>query len=1255
MTFASSAEPARKRGHCLLLVASSVLLLILSLAGATPAEALKAIQVTGEQERIEITNLGELFEGRGDQLQIETAVGPDGATGRMAVRATTSGTSPAWLAFALHNPTEKTVELWLTAERYSAIGSGIVWPDLDARRIETVSHSAGFLPERIKSDRTDIFRLTIERGQTITYVAELASDRFARIYLWKPIEFEQRSRDRQLFNGIMLGITGILAVFLTAVFAANHKSIFPTAALVAWCVLALLCVDFGFWHKLFQMRPEDNAQYRAAAEAALAASLLIFLFAFLRGNLWHGFARTLFFVWVVGQLALLAIAVLDPRLAATIARMSFAVIGLVGGLIILFLSMRGLGRALAMVPTWILFLVWLFGAGVTLTGRLSGEFAIFGLVAGLVLIMLLIGFTVTQYAFRSTDPIYGSNPSQQQLRLAAIERAGVSVWEWAARRDELRFDQEIELSLGHNQGELPTRVPDLVTHLHPADKERFLISLASIKERLGGALQLEIRMRHVDSSYRWFELDGASVPTSDARQLRCVGLIRDITDEKRAQERLMHDAVHDSLTGLPNRQLLLDRLDSALRRARAEQGPRPAVLYIDIDKFKSVNSSFGMIVGDSMLLTVARRLQRHVGPEDTLARMGGDQFAVVVTSQQEARELAHIAERLRLALRSPVRMAGQEIVLTGAIGIALFDGSQVNGRDLLREAEVAMVRAKRAGSDRIEGFRPELRADKDERIAIESDLRRAIESRQLKLRYQPIISLSNEELVGFEALVRWQHPKHGLLSPSDFVPVAEESDLIVQLGSYVLNQAVQDIAHFQKELPRPEPLFVSINVSSRQLIKPDLVQEIRHAVGRAVVPSDSLRLEITESLVMENPEQSAHILELLREVGVHLALDDFGTGYSSLAYLNRFPFDTIKIDKAIVQASSERESNAIIVRSIVALAGELNKKIVAEGVETIEDAAFLRSIGCHFAQGFHYGEPMTDADVMRLLKLIRKADRRMRRRGLVRGLGKKKAANGHADAPPIAPALQSAPPSQQPQPNGSAPPHPVRPPATNPSLHPVMPVNGAAPRPPVSQPNPQPQRTANGAASRPPAAIMPPGAPASSPRTQPPAGPPRSTNGHAAPPTPRTLPPTRPPLPHQQPPVQSGLTPGGPPPAVSRTAPPSAATPQQAKSDERPGMLSPLKMPAILGRLMTRPSAQTSAPSADQTPRTQPPALPRDRVSEAQKRPVDYSSLPPAMAERLQRLAGQGAAAAQRTRRASADKPASGDPAKKPPEKPAAE
>ena len=1147
-------------------LASALLMLLAALVAHAPAAlALKPIEINNDVDRIEITAQGEGHEPRGDVLQIETAPGVDGVRGRMSVRAATPGTSPAWFVFALTNTTDKAVERWLVADRYGTVGSGVVWPDLDARRVDAVTPSVGYVPERIKNDRADVFRLTLEPGQTITFVAELASDRYARLYLWKSIEYEQKSRDRQLFNGIMLGITGLLAIFLTAVFAANHKAIFPTAAIFTWCVLAYLCVDFGFWHKLFNVRPEENAQYRAATEAGMAATLLIFLYTFLRLAAWHGFVRVLLGLWVAAQLVLIAVAFLDPRLAATFARLSAVAIAGIGAALTLFLAMRGQDRALSLVPTWMLLLVWLFGASITFTGRLSGDIAVFGLTAGLVLIVVLIGFTVTQYAFRSFEPLYGAQPGEQQLRSLAVDGAGAAVWEWHVRRDEIKVSPVVEAMLGLKAGELSAKTDDFTKHMHPADRERFKLLLASVKERSGGEMRIEFRMRHVDNSYRWFELEAASPPTSDRRNVLCVGLVREVTDAKRAQERLMHDAVHDSLTGLPNRELFLDRLAIAAKRATLEPLVRPALLFIDVDKFKSVNTAFGLIVGDSLLLTIARRLGRNLGPQDTLGRIGGDQFALLLLSQSDARELAMLAEQVRRSLRAPINIAGQEIVLTASIGIALYDGPDEDPAELLREAEIAMYRAKRAGPDRIEIFSAGMRTEKDGRLALEADLRRAIDKKQLRLVYQPIFYLPTESLAGFEALLRWEHPGLGTLNPTDFVPLAEESDLILKLSSYVLARAVREAARWHKELPRPDsPLFVSVNVSSRQLFQPELIKEVRHILGRAVIPKGSLRLEIAEALVMENPEKATAVMRQLADAGAGLALDDFGTGYSSLSYLDQFTFDTIKIDRSFLHASGENGSGSVILRSVVALSHELGKNVVIEGVETEDDVSLLRTIGCEYGQGYFYGEPMSEREVTALLKVARRTERRLSKKsGLLRKRPKPDEAPIH---PPVA-AVPSKP---------SPPPQPVR---SGRAVQTARTTNGAGPPPgPATV-----QHNADYVAMRPEI-------------TRPPAGPPplpivppvgsanNSTHLNTLPPTP-----LRPePLPEAAADA----------PSADAAPPVRTAPPPLPPAPPQPPTL-PAEAPALGGRPPPLPP-QPSAPP----PQTKP------------------SSLPPAIAERLAQLAG---------------------------------
>lgn len=1174
------------------------------------AEALEAIALTPDQGRIEITTRGEFYEGRGDSLQIETAANADGTTGRLSVRASTPGTNPSWMVFALHNPTDVAVERWVSADRYTIIGSGIVWPDLDARRIETVTPSIGFVPERIESDRADVFRITLEPKQTITYVAELSSERFARIFVWTPLEYELKVRERQLFNGVMLGLTGLLAIFLTAIFAANHKVIFPAAALVAWCVLGYLCVDFGFFHKLFQLKAENNAVYRAATEASMAASLAIFLHFFLRIPLWHGLARMLFSVWIVAQLALVAVAVIDPKLASTFARLSFGLLAAAGMMVTLFLALRGQDRALALIPTWLLFLVWCFGTAVTLTGQLAGDMVVSGLVAGLVLIVLLIGFTVTQFAFRSLEPIFGASPTELQLRSVAVEAAGAGVWEWSARRDEVKVSGNVEAALGLNPGELNTKVEDFCRHIHPADRERFRLSLVSNEERNDGQMRCVFRLRHADNSYRWFEIEASSIPSQDGRTVKSVGLLRDVTDSKRSQERLMTDAVKCSLTGLPNKQLLEDRLTIAMQRARNEPAIRPTVLFIDIDKFKTVNASYGVVVGDSLLLTVARRIQRHLEPDDTLARAGGDRFAILLLKERPAQELAGLAERVRRSLRSPIKLAGQEIVLTGSVGIAIFDGHQADDRELLREAETAMYRAKRGGADRIEIFRPEMRQQADERSIVDAEIRKAVEKNQIKVLYQPIVYMPMEELAGFEALVRWDHPKHGLINPFGYLDSEGSAELLVRTVQSALGQALKDCVHWQKELPRNDnALFVNFNLPPALKIDQALAQEVRQALSRHPVAKGSLKLGVPEAMVMSNPEHAGETLEWLRSAGAELVLDDFCAGYSSLIYLGRLPVEAVRIDRMLLDGTGGADSTAGgMLRAVTAMTHALGRKVIVQSVETDDDVGYLRSIECEYGQGFYYGDPIGERDVLQLLKLVRKSERRIQPRGLFRAATRKKSkdelaevAAANTEAVPSAAAEKARGPGGQ-----SAPPQP--------------PVHGV-PSDPASEPL---RRSGLSKAHVRPRAPMPAGVAGPPPRPAPP---------------PTVVPFAPPPNFNVPPPIQ---------PAASITAvpPPAGFSPVPPEAIPGPVPLPPVgaspvpPVPFVMANppVMPSPPAQplpvVDGPFAAGAPQPAAPVPPPMRpaaqpVPPPPKRPPvavrplpNYDKLPPNIAASLQRLAG---------------------------------
>jgi diguanylate cyclase (GGDEF)-like protein len=472
-------------------------------------------------------------------------------------------------------------------------------------------------------------------------------------------------------------------------------------------------------------------------------------------------------------------------------------------------------------------------------------------------------------------------------------------------------------------------------------------------------------MRAVDGNYLWFSLKARPVVGTDGEVMRCSGTIADITDQRVAEERLLHDAVHDNLTGLPNRQMFLDRLQCAVTRSRIERVAAPTVIVFDIDEFKRVNTEFGFSAGDSILLALGRRVGRQLPPQDTLARLQGDSFGVMVLSETEPEAVSQLARELVRSIKAAVSIGDRDVFLTASAGIApaANDG---NGEDQLRRAEAAVYQAKRYGGDYIQVYEPAF-GTRSRRIDLDSELRKALDAGSLDVVYQPIIRLEDGTIAGFEALTRWEHPTHGRIPPSEFVGAAEESGLIVPLGLYVLEQAARELASWQSVLRNQALPFVSINVSSRQLLRHDLINDVKAVLSRTGVAPETLKLEVTESLVMQNPEYSAKVLTRVRELGAGLSLDDFGTGYSALSYLQRFPFDTIKIDKSFVRPNGSA-ARSILLRSIVSLVHDLGMEVIAEGAETESEVQELIEAGCEYAQGFVYGRPMTAQTVQQMVR-----------------------------------------------------------------------------------------------------------------------------------------------------------------------------------------------------------------------------------------------------------------------------------------------
>ena len=957
--------PSRRAGVRALRATLSALfaLAFVGLFGASAAQAVEAVNVRTDAAAIDLTDAVQFEHTDGDRIQVSTPPGDDGIIRRIEVRSRDGGKN--WAVFALANNGDEQIDRLIVAPHYRMVGSGLFWPDLGQSRIVYITPSSGDPPDRQDSADADIYRITLDPGTVITFVAELRTDNLPQLYLWEPDAYKDKLNSLTLYQGIVIGIAGLLALFLTILFVVKGSVMFPAAAALGWAVLIYIGIDFGFWPKVFDMSAAAERIWRASGEAILAATLLVFLFAYLNLNRWHVRYSHITVGWLAFLGALVAVALFSPAVASGIARISLFLVAVLGFALVIYLASHDYDRAVMLIPTWLLLVVWVIGAAATVLGFVTNDIVGPALLGGLVLIVMLIGFTVMQHAF--AGGLASGIVSDVERRALALTGAGDLIWDWDVSSDKVYTSPETETALGLKHGSLDGPAAKWLENLHQLDRDRFRATLDSVLEQRRGRVAQDFRMRTADGHYLWFALRARPVVGSDGEVVRLVGTLTDVTEFKTAEERLLHDAVHDNLTGLPNRELFLDRLQAVLGLGKADTAIRPTVMVVDLDRFKQVNNSVGMAVGNSILLTLARRLGRLIKPQDTLARLSGDQFGLIVLSEKDAARITALAETIRKTLRAPITFRDREIFITASIGLALTDSDSERGEEILKDAELAMYHAKRGGGDRIDVFKIAMRARKTDRLSIESDLRRALEREEITILYQPIVRLEDRSIAGFEALARWNHPKLGRVSPMEFITIAEETGLIVELGLFVLDRTARQLSNWQRTLRQREPIFASVNVSSRQLLRHDLIQDLRTVLARAPLARGSLKLELTKSVVMENPEHAAQMLQRIRELGAGLALDDFGTGYSSLSYLQRFPFDTIKIDQSFVRTTA-KGTRPVILRSIITLAHDLGMDVVAEGAETDSDAVELFQLGCEYAQGFVFGEPMSAERARALLE-----------------------------------------------------------------------------------------------------------------------------------------------------------------------------------------------------------------------------------------------------------------------------------------------
>lgn len=556
--------------------------------------------------------------------------------------------------------------------------------------------------------------------------------------------------------------------------------------------------------------------------------------------------------------------------------------------------------------------------------------------------------------------------SEERYALA-VQGANDGIWDWNLRTGEIYFSPRWKAILGYADTDLPNTLEMWFNCVHTSDLEGFK---RAINQHLSGEtknLEHEHRMRTKTGDYRWVLTRGLAVQDASGQANRLAGSQTDITERKRIEERLLHDALHDTLTGLPNRALLMDRLHHTIEVARRNTDYLYAVLFMDIDRFKVINDSLGHMQGDKLLIAIAQRLTTCIRPGDTVARLGGDEFVVLLESIRDISAALAVAERIQTALEAPIPLSDQEVFITSSIGLALGGKQYHAAEDLLRDADTAMYRAKSKGRARYEIFNPGMHQQAVALLQLENDLRRAITRDEFFLEYQPIISLRDFRLVGFEALMRWRHQTRGIIPPGEFIPVAEETELINPLERWAIQQACRQLEHWQTTYRNARALVIHVNLSGQHFHE-DLVDEMRSLLADINLSPSAINLEITETMLMQNAETAVSLLNQLKELNLRLSIDDFGTGYSSLSYLHRLPIDTLKVDQSFVNKLDTDPEQVAIVRTIMTLAWNLGIEVIAEGVESIKQQAQLNALQCDYAQGFYFSRPLGVEQIEQLLQ-----------------------------------------------------------------------------------------------------------------------------------------------------------------------------------------------------------------------------------------------------------------------------------------------
>ena len=887
---------------------------------------------------------------------------------KVTLQARGPGPTYYWSLFSFENKTDRPLDFILDVEQQVFVGSGLlpVKPIRSPLLGAVATNGQALVQTNVASAKTfafqiaprEIFNIAIE-----TPTADLQAT------LWQRQFWLERQSDVTFFQGLVFGIALLVAFGVLAIYGFRPHIVFLSATTFAVASLVFIAFESGQLSALLAYIPRSGINenmLRAIVETLLAASLSICTLTFTKVAKHSPVAG--FLILFTGGLLLAnsVYALAEPSQATSFARFGFALLALSG----LFITIRNRKIDNTLVDRdllfWLSLLTWTIFAGVVcnlssqiflLSPMLQGALA----ATLIILAMVLLRFLFNQ-GLNAKPFITDSN-----RRSLALSSAGHAMWEWQPQLNSLSVGDDLARSLGYNQLEWQGNAQGpMIQVLHPQDIANYMGVVGDVEQRPGQMVMRELRLRKADGSYRWYLLRARWVPGPNQLSDRCIGTLTDITKDKEAEEHLVSDSVHDAVTGLPNRVLFIDRVERELKKTMCLPF---RILLVDIDRLKTLNDALGHEFGDQLLKTAGERISEAIESDETVARISGSQFAVLAVEAIAKRSASTLAADIAQSLAKPIMLRNQEISMVSSVGISLVNDAG-NAATMMQQASTALLQAQQSTTKKIVTYSKHLKDERAAELNLESELRRAISNDEIEVHYQPICYFHTLEVAGFEALARWRHPTQGLLPPLQFIELAEKAGLITEIGQIVLSMAARQLGIWQRVLRRDKFFFVAVNVSATQLMHKDFLKQVQDVINRETLSLGSLKIEVTESVIMRQPQKAAKLLQQLRSLGVGLSCDDFGTGFSSLSSLRDFPFDTLKIDRSFIDPETYDDRSATIIATITDLAHRLNMVVVAEGIETQDQIDNLALLGCDLGQGYLIGQPITATEVAAILQVL---------------------------------------------------------------------------------------------------------------------------------------------------------------------------------------------------------------------------------------------------------------------------------------------